>query len=60
MSRNPIGCAPLIPPTVMRMGLRYIRGLREEAGRAIEAARKASPFTSIDDLVSAGPGIAKG
>ena len=35
----------------LRVGLRYIRGLREEAGRAIAEARKQSPFTSIDDLV---------
>jgi error-prone DNA polymerase len=31
----------------LRMGLRYVRGLREAAGRAIVAAR---PFTSIEDL----------
>jgi error-prone DNA polymerase len=35
----------------LRIGLRYIRGLREEAGRAIVAARKQAPFTSIEDLV---------
>ena len=39
------------PDKSLRMGLRYIRGLREAAGRAIEAARHQSPFTSIDDLV---------
>ena len=38
------------PDKSLRMGLRYIRGLREAAG-AIEAARRQSPFTSIDDLV---------
>ena len=31
----------------LRLGLRYARGLREEAGRAIVRAR---PFSSIDDL----------
>jgi len=31
----------------LRLGLRYARGLREEAGRAILRAR---PFSSIDDL----------
>src|SRR5262249_553102 len=31
----------------MRLGLRYVRGLREEAGRAIVRER---PFTGIDDL----------
>ena len=32
----------------VRLGLRYVRGLREEAGRRMERAR---PFTSADDLV---------
>ena len=32
---------------VLRLGLRYARGLREETGRAIVGAR---PFTSLDDL----------
>jgi error-prone DNA polymerase len=31
----------------LRLGLRYAKGLREEAGRAIVAAR---PFSSVDDL----------
>lgn len=47
------------PAKSLRMGLRYIRGLREEAGRAIETARKASPFKSIDDLVSRVPELRK-
>jgi error-prone DNA polymerase len=33
----------------IRLGLRYVRGLREEAGREIERAR---PFASIDDLIA--------
>ena len=32
----------------VRLGLRYVRGLREEAGRLMERAR---PFSSADDLV---------
>lgn len=40
----------------MRMGLRYIRGLREEAGRAIAAVR---PFSSIDDLIRRVPELRK-
>jgi error-prone DNA polymerase len=32
---------------MLRLGLRYAKGLREETGRAIVAAR---PFTSVDDL----------
>ena len=47
------------PAKSLRIGLRYIRGLREEAGRAIETARKASPFKSIDDLVSRVPALRK-
>ena len=34
----------------LRLGLRYAKGLREEAGRAILAARAARPFSSVDDL----------
>src|SRR5690348_14475346 len=34
----------------MRMGLRYVRGLREEAARALVDERNQLPFTSVDDL----------
>jgi error-prone DNA polymerase len=34
----------------MRLGLRYARGLREEAARAILRARAVRPFSSVDDL----------
>jgi error-prone DNA polymerase len=34
----------------LRLGLRYARGLREEAARAILRARDVRPFTSVDDL----------
>ncbi len=34
----------------LRLGLRYARGLREESGRAILAARAERPFRGIDDL----------
>ncbi len=37
-------------PFALRMGLRYARGLREEAARAIIRERNRSPFTSIADL----------
>ncbi len=40
----------------LRLGLRYARGLREQAGRAIVAAR---PFTSIDDLALRVPQLRK-
>jgi DNA polymerase III alpha subunit len=35
---------------VMRMGLRYVKGLRERAGRAIVEARQARAYGSIHDL----------
>src|SRR5664280_2342079 len=34
----------------LRLGLRYARGLREEAARAILCARDVRPFSSVDDL----------
>jgi error-prone DNA polymerase len=46
----------LPPPPVLRLGLRYAKGLREEAGRAIVRAR---PFTSVDDLALRVPELRK-
>ncbi len=40
----------------LRLGLRYAKGLREEAGRAIVQAR---PFTSVDDLALRVPELRK-
>jgi error-prone DNA polymerase len=40
----------------LRLGLRYAKGLREQAGRAIVAAR---PFTSVDDLAVRVPELRK-
>jgi error-prone DNA polymerase len=40
----------------LRLGLRYAKGLREQAGRAIVEAR---PFTSIDDLALRVPELRK-
>jgi error-prone DNA polymerase len=34
----------------LRMGLRYVRGVREEAGHAVVSERLQRPFTSVDDL----------
>ncbi|HEY7373600.1 MAG TPA: error-prone DNA polymerase, partial [Polyangia bacterium] len=36
----------------LRIGLRYVSGLREETGRRIEAARAAAPFASLADLAA--------
>ncbi len=43
----------------LRLGLRYVKGLREQAGRAIVAARQEAPFASIDDLVLRVPDLRK-
>jgi error-prone DNA polymerase len=36
----------------LRLGLRYVAGLREETGRRIEAARAAAPWTSLADFAA--------
>jgi error-prone DNA polymerase len=36
----------------VRLGLRYVKGLRETAGGAIVAARQARPFVSVADLAA--------
>jgi len=43
----------------LRMGLRYVRGLREEAGQALVRERARSPFTSIHDLTRRVPELRK-
>jgi len=43
----------------VRLGLRYVKGLREEAARAIVERRKMRPFTSIDELARRVPELRK-
>jgi error-prone DNA polymerase len=43
----------------LRLGLRYVRGLHEDAGRAIARERKCAPFISIHDLVRRVPELRK-
>jgi error-prone DNA polymerase len=43
----------------LRMGLRYVRGLREEAAQALVRERTRSPFTSIHDLTRRVPELRK-
>jgi error-prone DNA polymerase len=43
----------------LRIGLRYVRGLREEAGRALVAERAQASFASIDDLARRVPALRK-
>ncbi len=43
----------------MRIGLRYVKGLREEAGRALVRERERAPFSSIEDLARRVPELRK-
>jgi error-prone DNA polymerase len=43
----------------MRLGLRYVRGLREEAAQALINERARAPFTSIHDLTRRAPELRK-
>jgi len=43
----------------LRLGLRYVRGLHEEAGRAMARERNLAAFTSIHDLVRRVPELRK-
>jgi error-prone DNA polymerase len=43
----------------MRLGLRYVRGLREEAGQALVRERELSAFASIHDLTCRVPALRK-
>jgi error-prone DNA polymerase len=42
---------PPAGPAAVRLGLRYVRGLRESAARAIVEERVTQPFHDVDDLV---------
>src|SRR5204862_4827397 len=44
---------------VMRVGMRYVRGLRESVAHAIVDARAKKPFASIEDLVRRVPELQK-
>ncbi len=43
----------------LRLGLRYVRGLREEAAQALVRQRNLAPFTSIHDLIHRVPELRK-
>ncbi|HEU4387959.1 MAG TPA: OB-fold nucleic acid binding domain-containing protein, partial [Blastocatellia bacterium] len=43
----------------LRLGLNYVKGLREEAGRAIIREREKRPFSSIEDLSVRVPEVRK-
>jgi error-prone DNA polymerase len=44
---------------VLRLGLRYVKGLSEQAGKAIERERRKRPFEGIDDLHQRVPELRK-
>jgi len=59
-SRNSVLCArysQLAP--ALRLGLRYVRGLRRESAHALVRERAQSPFTSIHDLARRVPELRK-
>ena len=43
----------------VRLGLKYVKGLREQAARAILAVRAEAPFASIQDFVNRVPEVRK-
>ena len=43
----------------MRVGMRYVRGMRESVAQAIVAARHHAPFTSVEDLARRVPELQK-
>ena len=47
------------PPPALRLGLRYVRGLREDAGQALVGERQRIPFKSIQDLARRVPELRK-
>src|SRR5262249_38954586 len=49
--RTPLAGCPH-PFQSVRIGLRYVKGLRERAGRAIVAARADRPFRSLTDVAT--------
>ena len=50
---------PSQSPPAMRLGLRYVRGLREEAAQALIRERTRAPFNSIHDLTRRVPELRK-
>ncbi len=48
---------PPAPDPRLRLGLNYVKGLREQTGRAIVAERARGPFASIDDLARRVPAL---
>jgi len=47
------------PSHFLRLGFRYVRGMRQPVAEAIVRARNAQPFTSVDDLALRVPELRK-
>ncbi|MFY9609198.1 MAG: OB-fold nucleic acid binding domain-containing protein, partial [Blastocatellia bacterium] len=60
-STNPLTSIshPPSPNPYLRLGTRYVKGLREEAARAIVRERARRPFTDVDDLHNRVPELRK-
>jgi DNA polymerase III alpha subunit len=54
-----ISCDDQHPVHSLRLGLRYVRGLREEAGQVIARERNKASFLSIHDLIRRVPELRK-
>ena len=50
---------PLPSTPILRLGLRYVRGLRKGSADALVRARNAGPFSSIEDLTMRVPELHK-
>ncbi len=51
--------SPAHPTLLLRLGLRYVKGLSEQSGLAIVKERAARPFAGIDDLRNRVPELRK-
>jgi error-prone DNA polymerase len=59
MKGSPCPPVPASPRLVLRLGLRYVKGLSEQSGQAIVKARHRQSFTGIDDLHNRVPELRK-
>jgi error-prone DNA polymerase len=62
VSVSPRPCPPVPPSSrrlALRLGLKYVKGLSESSGQAIERERKGTPFLSFDDLRNRVPELRK-
>jgi len=59
LEQSTVGTQQSVSSTALRLGLRYARGLREEAAQALVRQRNLAPFTSIRDLVQRVPELRK-